>query len=258
NIRNALKQVEEPQLGGNLADLNMIKQIKISEDAINIRIELKTPKHPQKEDIRNKSIEVVQAVAGDNITIHVQFTAVITSGRDNKAKTINGIGVNDNLLPNVKNIIAVASGKGGVGKSTVAANLAIALGKEGAKVGLMDADIYGPSAPIMFGLRGERPKMTKINGKGMIMPMDRYGVKVISIGLLVDEKQAVVWRGPMVSSAIKQFVSDVYWGELDYLIIDLPPGTGDIHLTMVQTIPVTGAVIVTTPQQVALADAKKG
>ncbi|HLR37878.1 MAG TPA: Mrp/NBP35 family ATP-binding protein [Chitinophagaceae bacterium] len=258
DIRNALKQVEDPQLGGNLADLNMIKQIKISEDAINIRIELKTPKHPQKEDIRNKSIEVVQAVAGDNITIHVQFTAVITSGRDNKAKTINGIGVNDNLLPNVKNIIAVASGKGGVGKSTVAANLAIALGKEGAKVGLMDADIYGPSAPIMFGLRGERPKMTKINGKGMIMPMDRYGVKVISIGLLVDEKQAVVWRGPMVSSAIKQFVSDVYWGELDYLVIDLPPGTGDIHLTMVQTIPVTGAVIVTTPQQVALADAKKG
>ncbi len=258
DITEALSQVEDPQLGENLVDLNMIKKIKITDEAINIRIELKTARHPQKEEIRQNCINAVQDKAEEGTTIQVQFTSVITSGRDNAAAKINGIGVNENLLPGVKNIIAVASGKGGVGKSTVAANLAIALGKDGAKVGLMDADIYGPSAPIMFGLRGERPKMTKINGKGVIMPMERYGVKVISIGFLVDEKQAVVWRGPMVSSAIKQFVSDVYWGELDYLVIDLPPGTGDIHLTMVQTIPVTGAVIVTTPQQVALADAKKG
>jgi len=140
----------------------------------------------------------------------------------------------------------------------VAANLALAIAQGGAKVGLMDADIYGPSVPIMFGVRGERPMMMDIEGKGMIVPLERYGIKLISIGLLVDEKSAVVWRGPMVSSAIRQFVTDVYWDELDYLIVDMPPGTGDIHLTLMQTVPVTGAVIVTTPQDVALADAKKG
>jgi ATP-binding protein involved in chromosome partitioning len=157
----------------------------------------------------------------------------------------------------VRNIIVVASGKGGVGKSTVSVNLAIGLAQQGAKVGLLDADIYGPSIPIMLGLRGERPKMTEIDGKGMIVPIERYGIKAMSIGLLIDEKQAVIWRGPQASSALKQFITDVYWEDLDYLIIDLPPGTGDIHLTLVQTVPVTGAVIVSTPQAVAAADAKK-
>jgi ATP-binding protein involved in chromosome partitioning len=162
------------------------------------------------------------------------------------------------VLPKVKNIIAVVSGKGGVGKSTVSANLALALAQGGAKVGLMDADIYGPSVPIMFGVRGERPMMMDVDGnKGMIVPLEKYGIKLMSIGLLVDEKNAVVWRGPMASSAIRQFVTDVYWDELDYLVVDMPPGTGDIHLTLVQTVPVTGVVIVTTPQDVALADAKK-
>jgi ATP-binding protein involved in chromosome partitioning len=164
---------------------------------------------------------------------------------------------NQTLLPGVKNIIVVASGKGGVGKSTVAVNLALGLSQEGASVGLMDADIYGPSIPIMLGIRDERPKMTDINGKNMIVPIERYGVKAMSIGLLIDEKQAVVWRGPMASSAIKQFISDVAWGELDYLVIDMPPGTGDVHLTLVQAVPVTGAVIVSTPQAVAAADARK-
>jgi ATP-binding protein involved in chromosome partitioning len=162
------------------------------------------------------------------------------------------------LLPNVKNIIAVVSGKGGVGKSTVAANLALAISQGGAKVGLMDADIYGPSVPIMFGVRGERPMMMEIEGKGMIAPLEKFGIKLMSIGLLVDEKSAVVWRGPMASSAVRQFVTDVYWGDLDYLVIDMPPGTGDIHLTLMQTVPVTGVIVVTTPQDVALADAKKG
>jgi len=161
------------------------------------------------------------------------------------------------LLSGVKNIIAVVSGKGGVGKSTVSANLAIALAQGGAKVGLMDADIYGPSLPIMFGLKGERPRMTNVNGKDMIVPIEKFGIKLMSIGFLVDEKSAVVWRGPMASSAIRQFVTDVLWDELDYLVIDMPPGTGDIHLTLVQTVPVTGAIIVTTPQDVALADARK-
>jgi ATP-binding protein involved in chromosome partitioning len=164
------------------------------------------------------------------------------------------------VLPKVKNIIAVVSGKGGVGKSTVAANFALALAKGGASVGLMDADIYGPSVPIMFGVRGERPKMMSggEGGKGLIVPLERFGIKLMSIGLLVDEKNAVVWRGPMASSAIRQFVTDVFWEELDYLVIDMPPGTGDIHLTLMQTAPVTGVIVVTTPQDVALADAKKG
>jgi ATP-binding protein involved in chromosome partitioning len=164
---------------------------------------------------------------------------------------------NKSVLPGVKNIIMVASGKGGVGKSTISVNLAIGLAQEGAKVGLLDADIYGPSIPIMLGMRDERPKMTEVNGKGMIVPLERYGIKAMSIGLLIDEKQAVIWRGPMASSALKQFITDVYWQDLDYLIIDLPPGTGDVHLTMVQAVPVTGAVIVSTPQAVAAADARK-
>jgi ATP-binding protein involved in chromosome partitioning len=181
--------------------------------------------------------------------VNVKFTAHTTTKREDSGA----------VLPKVKNIIAIVSGKGGVGKSTVAANLALAIAQGGAKVGLMDADIYGPSVPIMFGVRGERPLMIDVgNEKPMIAPIERYGIKLISIGLLVDEKNAVVWRGPMASSAIRQFVTDVYWDKLDYLVVDMPPGTGDIHLTLMQTVPVTGALIVTTPQDVALADAKKG
>lgn len=161
----------------------------------------------------------------------------------------------ENLLAGVKNIIAVASGKGGVGKSTIAANLAVALANTGARVGLVDTDIYGPSVPTMFQLRGERPN---INTKRKLVPLEKYGVKLLSMGFLVDQDDAVVWRGPMVSSAVKQFLTEVMWGELDYLIMDLPPGTGDIQLTIVQTVPLTGAVIVSTPQDVALDDARKG
>jgi ATP-binding protein involved in chromosome partitioning len=197
--------------------------------------------------IRGACENAVKILVDKNALVTVNFTANVGSNRkDNQA-----------TLPNVKNIIAVGSGKGGVGKSTVSVNLALALAKGGAKVGIMDADIYGPSIPIMLGIKGERPLMKDVDGKGMIVPIDVMGLKAMSIGLLIDDRQAVVWRGPMASSALKQFVTDVLWGELDYLIIDLPPGTGDIHLTMVQTIPVTGAVIVTTPQEVALADAKK-
>jgi ATP-binding protein involved in chromosome partitioning len=162
------------------------------------------------------------------------------------------------LLPGVKNIVAIASGKGGVGKSTVTSNLAVALAKAGAKVGLIDADIYGPSIPTMFNCEFEQPMVKQVNGRNIIIPIEQYGVKLISIGFLAPPDSAVVWRGPMASSALKQFFSDTDWGELDYLLIDLPPGTSDIHLTLVQTVPVTGAVIVTTPQKVALADANKG
>jgi ATP-binding protein involved in chromosome partitioning len=202
-----------------------------------------------KDMIKNACINAIILLVKKDARVTVNFSSQTSSNRMDP-KTVLG---------SVKNIIAVVSGKGGVGKSTVAANLALALGAGGAKVGLMDADIYGPSQHIMFGIRGERPMMRENEeGKGLIVPIEKFGIKVMSIGLLIDEKQAVVWRGPMVSSAIRQFVSEVDWGELDYLIIDMPPGTGDIHLTIVQSVPVTGVIVVTTPQLIALADAKKG
>jgi len=248
-ILQALSNVQEPDLGKDLVTLNMVKDIEISGNDVSFTVVLTTPACPMKEMIGNACINAVKLLVNKEAVVKVNFTSNTTSKRDDP-KTI---------LPKVKNIIAVVSGKGGVGKSTVAANLALALSQSGAKVGLMDADIYGPSVPIMFGVRGERPMMMDVGGeKGMIVPLEKFGIKLMSIGLLVDEKSAVVWRGPMVSSAIRQFVTDVFWDELDYLVVDMPPGTGDIHLTLVQTVPVTGVVIVTTPQDVALADAKKG
>lgn len=247
-ILQALSTVQEPDLGKDLVTLNMVKDIIIEGDKVSFTVILTTPACPLKEMIGNACVNAVKTQVNPDAVVNVNFEANTTSKRDDP-KTI---------LPKVRNIVAVASGKGGVGKSTVAANLALALSQGGARVGLLDADIYGPSVPIMFGVRGERPMMVDVEGKGMIVPLEKYGIKLISIGLLVDEKSAVVWRGPMASSAIRQFVTDVYWDELDYLIVDLPPGTGDIHLTLLQTVPVTGVVIVTTPQDVALADAKKG
>ena len=247
-VLQALGNVQEPDLGKDIVTLNMVKDIVIDGNYISFTVVLTTPACPLKDMIKNACINAVKQGVNKDAIVKVNFTSQTTTRRDdNKA-----------VLPGVKNIIAVVSGKGGVGKSTVAANLALALSVGGAKVGLMDADIYGPSVPIMFGVRGERPMMMDVQGKGMIIPLERFGIKLMSIGLLVDEKNAVVWRGPMASSAIKQFVTDVYWGDLDYLVIDMPPGTGDIHLTLMQTVPVTGVVVVTTPQPVALADAKKG
>ncbi len=246
-ILKALSTVTEPDLQKDIVTLNMVKDVSINDNVVSFTIVLTTPACPLKEVMRTDCINAIQQL-DNNLIVNINFTSHTTSKRVDP----------NSILPGVKNIIAVVSGKGGVGKSTVAANLALALAQHNAKIGLMDADIYGPSVPIMFGVRGERPMMRDVNGKGMIVPIDRYGIKLMSIGLLVDEKSAVVWRGPMASSAIKQFVTDVDWGELDYLVIDMPPGTGDIHLTLMQTVPVTGAVIVTTPQDVALADAKKG
>ena len=247
DIIKALSTVEEPDLRKDIITLNMVKDIQINGDAVSFTVVLTTPACPLKDKIKNDCIKAIYLINA-KAEVTVNFTSNTTSLRTDKKDILKG----------VKNIIAVVSGKGGVGKSTVASNLALAIAESGAKVGLMDADIYGPSIHIMFGVRGERPVMRDVEGKGKIVPIERYGLKLMSIGLLVDEKQAVVWRGPMVSSAIKQFVSDVDWGELDYLIIDMPPGTGDIHLTIVQTVPVTGVIVVTTPQLVALADAKKG
>lgn len=248
-VLEALSNVQDPDLGRDLVTLNMIRDIEIDGNNLSFTIVLTTPACPVKDMMKNASLNAIKTLVNKDAVVTVNFDAKTSTKRtDNRA-----------LLPKVKNIIAVVSGKGGVGKSTVAANLALALAQGNAKVGLMDADIYGPSVPIMFGVRGERPMMVDVGKeKPMIAPLDRYGIKLMSIGLLVDERSAVVWRGPMASSAIRQFVSDVYWDELDYLVVDMPPGTGDIHLTLVQTVPVTGAIIVTTPQDVALADAKKG
>ncbi|HTQ64851.1 MAG TPA: Mrp/NBP35 family ATP-binding protein [Puia sp.] len=246
-ILEALGDVQEPDLGKDIVTLNMVKDILIEGNYVSFTVVLTTPACPLKDLIRNECIRSIQTLVNKDAKVNVKFTAHTNSIRADAQA----------ILPKVKNIIAVVSGKGGVGKSTVASNFALALAQDGAKLGLLDADIYGPSVPIMFGVRGERPMMKNVGEKGMIVPLEKYGIKLMSIGLLVDEKNAVVWRGPMASSAIKQFVTDVDWDELDYLVIDMPPGTGDIHLTLMQTVPVTGIVVVTTPQDVALADAKK-
>jgi ATP-binding protein involved in chromosome partitioning len=247
DILRALSGVMEPDLKKDLVSLNMIRDIVIAEGSISFTVMLTTPACPLKEKIKKDCLDAVLKEAGEGYRIDLKMSAQVTSSRSSEP-----------VLPGVKNIIAIASGKGGVGKSTVTTNLAVALAKSGARVGLIDADIYGPSIPTMFHCEHEQPEMKVINGKNFIVPVEHYGVKLISIGFLAPPDSAIVWRGPMASSALKQFFTDTLWGELDYLLIDLPPGTSDIHLTLVQTVPVTGAVIVTTPQKVALADASKG
>jgi len=248
DILKALSTVQEPDLGKDLVTLNMVKDIEVSGKNVSFTVVLTTPACPLKELLKKSCENAIKSLVDPEAIVTVNFTSNTTSNRTDPKS----------VLPHVRNIIAVVSGKGGVGKSTVAANLALALSKGNAKVGLLDADIYGPSVPIMFGVRGERPMMVEVEGKGKMVPLERYGIKLMSIGLLVDERSAVVWRGPMASSAIRQFVTDVFWDDLDYLVIDMPPGTGDIHLTLMQLVPVTGVIVVTTPQDVALADAKKG
>ncbi|MEX1139245.1 MAG: iron-sulfur cluster carrier protein ApbC [Bacteroidota bacterium] len=244
NILQSLKKVQDPDLHRDIVTLGFVKDLQINGKDVSFRLELTTPACPVRDQFKADAERVVREAIPGVGKVSIEMTSnVVSHSNDRK----------DAIIPGVKNTIAVASGKGGVGKSTVAVNLAVSLALEGAKVGLIDADVYGPSAPLMFGIN-EKPKM--MNQK--LIPIEKYGVKVMSIGFLVDPMQAVIWRGPMASGAVKQFLSDVDWGELDYLVFDLPPGTGDIQLTLVQTIPLTGAVIVTTPQDVALADARKG
>jgi len=243
-VIQALSTVIDPDLKKDLITLNMIEDIEVSETEIAFKVILTTPACPLKEKIEADCIAAIQKL-NPTIAIKITMDARVFNNRLDKI-----------ILPDVKHIIAVVSGKGGVGKSTVASNLALALNQLGAKVGLLDADIHGPSVPIMFGIH-ETPDMKVVNGKNIMIPVERHGIKLMSIGFMIEPNQAVVWRGPMVSSAIKQFINDTDWGELDYLILDMPPGTGDIHLTMGQIIPVNGYVLVTTPQDVALADAVK-
>ncbi len=247
NILSALSNVDDPDLHKDIVSLGMVKNIAIDGKKVSFTVELTTPACPMKEEIKRACITAVKHLVDKEAEVNVEMSARVSSIRNQ----------GDQVLPGVRNIIAVCSGKGGVGKSTISVNLALGLAATGAKVGIMDADIYGPSIPVMLGLKDARPRVVEQNGKAMMIPLEAHGIKALSIGFLVDDTQAVVWRGPMVSSALRQFVTDCIWGELDYLIIDLPPGTGDIHLTLVQTVPVTGAVIVTTPQEVALADARK-
>lgn len=245
-VLEALSYVEEPDLKKDLVTLNMIKDVQVDGNNVSFTVVLTTPACPLKELIQNACINAIKHFVSEDAITTVNMTANV-SGRSGKT-----------FLPKVKNIIAVSSGKGGVGKSTIASNLAVALADLGAKVGLVDADIYGPSAHIMFGLRGERPEVLEKDGKTLIVPIEKYGVKVLSIGMLVDSSQAVAWRGPMASKALQQLFSDAEWGEIDYMIVDMPPGTGDIHITLATSVPISGAIVVSTPQQVALADAKKG
>lgn len=245
-IFSALRYVEDPDLKKDLVTLNMIEDLKIDGSKVSFTVVLTTPACPMKDMLENACRNAILHFVSKEAEISINMTSRVTS------RTEPG-------LKGIKNIIVVASGKGGVGKSTVAVNLALGLAKKGAKVGLIDADIYGPSIPIMFGVEGERPRSSQnAEGKTRIEPIEKYGIKLLSIGFFTDPNQPVPWRGPMVSTAVKQLFNDADWGELDYMIVDLPPGTGDIHITITQGFPITGAVIVTTPQNVALADARKG
>lgn len=247
DIIAALGHVQDPDLKKDLVTLKMISDIRFDENKVHFKVTLTTPACPLKEKIKNDCIAAIHQYVAPKIEVDIEMDANVTSHRNS----------NVNVLPSVKNIICVASGKGGVGKSTVAVNLAVSLARQGAKVGLIDADIYGPSTPTMLGIRNRKPEVRTIKEKHYIIPVEVEGIKVLSIGLLVSEAQPIVWRGPMVTSALRQFVTDCIWGKLDYMIVDMPPGTGDVQLTMIQTVHVTGAIIVTTPQDVALADARK-
>lgn len=243
----ALSHVEDPDLKKDLVTLKMIKDVKIEDKKVSFTLELTTPACPMKEMLKNACINSVKHFVDAAAEIDINITSRVTKP------------VDTSQLKAIKNIILISSGKGGVGKSTVSSNLAVTLAANGAKVGLIDADIYGPSVPIMFDLVGAKPSARETeDGKTLILPIEKYGIKLLSLGFFSDPDQPVPWRGPMASNAIKQLFNDADWGELDYLLIDLPPGTGDIHITICQSFPIAGAVIVTTPQHVALADTTKG
>lgn len=244
-VLEILRTIKDPQSGRDIISARMVEDFQVEGNDIRFSIILKTNDSELKSSLNFACMEAIQSkFPTANVHIHI------------KIKSDQG-DISDSVLPQVKNVIAVASGKGGVGKSTVAVNLALSLQKKGAKVGLIDADLYGPSIPTMLGLQGQRPKVELLYGKHKIIPLEAHGIHVMSIGFIVEPEQAVVLRGPRLGGLIKQFIMDCLWPDLDYLVIDLPPGTGDIQLTLVQTIPITGAVMVTTPQEIAIIDAIK-
>ena len=250
-ITEALEKVRYPGTGKNLVEMGMIEDdIRIEDNKVSFSILFEKPNDPFIKSIVKAAETAILTYIDEGIDIKGNILV--------KTKLAPPVEEPPRLLPDVKNIIAITSGKGGVGKSTVAANLAVALAKSGYKVGLLDADIFGPSIPKMFGEEEAHPVLERMGDKDRIIPVKKYGVEILSIGFFVNKSDALVWRGTMASNALKQLITDAFWGELDYFLIDLPPGTSDIHLTLVQTLAVTGVIVVTTPQEVALADARKG
>jgi ATP-binding protein involved in chromosome partitioning len=247
-IKSLLATVNEPYLKKSFTELGFVYEISLNGDKLKLRLGITDTEYNDFPGLKTRiAVTIVEAIP-EITKVEVDFMLGVVN-HDNKQKSL--------VLPKIKNTIAIASGKGGVGKSTVAANLAVSLTLEGAKVGLIDADIYGPSIPIMLGASG-RPGIVKVGDKNKMLPIVAFNIKLMSIGFLIEDNSAVVWRGPMASSALKQFMTEVEWEELDYLLFDMPPGTGDIQLTLSQTVPLTGSVVVTTPQEISLADARKG
>lgn len=250
-ILKALETISVPGEGANMVESGAVRNIQIFGDEVIVDLVISNPSLQARKKSEVSILKAIheQVYAKAKITVNVQVNA------PEKPK---GPAIRGNSIPGIQNVIAVASGKGGVGKSTVAANLAVTLANMGFEVGLLDADIYGPSIPIMFDVAQEKPLSIQVNGKSKMRPVENYGVKILSIGFFTEPDQAVIWRGPMAAKALNQMIFDAHWGTLDFLVVDLPPGTGDIHLSIMQSLPVTGAVVVSTPQQIALADARKG
>ena len=251
DVLKALEHITVPGEGQNMVESGAVKNIQIFGDEVEVDITIANPSLQARKKTEVEILKIIHKEVYEKakIKINVKVDAPVKP----KTNEIKG-----KPLPGIKNIIAVASGKGGVGKSTVTANLAVTLAKMGFKVGLLDADIYGPSMPIMFDVAQEKPLAINVDGKSKMKPVESYGVKLLSIGFFTQRDQAVIWRGPMASKALNQMIFDAHWGEIDFMLLDLPPGTGDIHLSIMQAMPVTGAVVVSTPQEVALADARKG
>jgi ATP-binding protein involved in chromosome partitioning len=251
-ILKALSTISAPGEGQNLVESGAVKNVQVFGDEVVVDVTINNPSLQAKKKTEVSILQVIHAEVHPKAKIKVNISVEAAE------KTQNANLIKGKPIPGIKNIIAVASGKGGVGKSTVTANLAVSLAKMGFEVGLLDADIYGPSQPLMFDVENEKPLAIDVDGKSKMKPVSNYGVKLLSIGFFTEKDQAVIWRGPMAAKALNQMIFDAHWGELDFLIVDLPPGTGDIHLSIMQSLPITGAVVVSTPQEVALADARKG
>ncbi len=251
DILKALEKISAPGEGKNLVESGAVTNVQVFGDEVEVDVTIKNPSLQAKKKTEVEILKIIHSEVYEKAKIKINLK--VDAPQKPKVNQIKG-----KPIPGIQNIIAVASGKGGVGKSTITANLAVTLAKMGFKVGLLDTDIYGPSMPIMFDVALEKPLSVNVNGRAKMKPVENYGVKLLSIGFFTQPNQAVIWRGPMASKALNQMIFDAHWGELDFLLLDLPPGTGDIHLSIMQSLPVTGAVVVSTPQEIALADARKG
>jgi len=254
DILKALETISAPGEGQNLVESKAITNIQIFGDEVEVDVTINNPSLQAKKKLEVSVLQAIHKEVYEKAKIKVNLKVEAPPKAEGQSSNL----IKGKPIPGVKNIIAVASGKGGVGKSTVTANLAVSLAKMGFEVGVLDADIYGPSQPLMFDVENEKPLAIEVEGKSKMKPISNYGVKLLSIGFFTEKDQAVIWRGPMAAKALNQMIFDAHWGELDFLVVDLPPGTGDIHLSIMQSLPVTGAVVVSTPQEVALADARKG